>query len=59
MSREFPEDSKIKEAFLKAEKQYPTKSINWHLRITADELQCPKDYVTNVLRELDEKGELD
>lgn len=58
MSREFPGDTKIKETFLKAEKDYPGKSIHWHLRITADELKCPKDYCERVLRELEEKGEL-
>lgn len=44
--------------FLRAEKEYPEKSINWHLRIAADDLNCPISYVRSVLAELEEKGDL-
>lgn len=54
---QYPKDDKIRETFLKVEKEY-RKSDAWHLRITADELNCPISYVRDVLMSLEEKGEL-
>lgn len=54
---QYPKDDKIKETFLKIEKQYK-KSDEWHIRITADELNCPISYIRNVLAELENKGEI-
>lgn len=53
----YPEDSKIKETYYAVSDKY-NKGDNWNLRIVAEELGCPIDYVRRVLAELDEKGEL-
>lgn len=53
----YPEDNKIKDTYLKVAEEY-SKGDNWNLRIVAEELGCPIDYVRRVLAELDEKGEL-
>lgn len=53
----YPSDTEIKNEYLKTVELY-NKGDNWNLRITADALNCPIDYVRNVLNELYEKGEL-
>lgn len=54
---QYPKDETIKNMFLKIEKQYQ-RSDEWHIRITADELDCPISYVRSVLAELESKGEI-
>ena len=34
------------------------KAFEWHIRITADELNCPISYIRSVLAELESKGEI-
>lgn len=56
--REYPEDKKIIDTYSKTAETYSDKSVNWHLRITADELNCPIAYVRGVLEEASDKGEI-
>lgn len=56
--REYPEDKKIIDTYLKTVETYSDKSVNWHLRITADELSCPIAYVRGVLEEASDRGEI-
>lgn len=58
MAKEYPSDRKIKEMYLRAVNEYPTKGSAWHVRITADDLSCPASYIRKVLTELEEKGEI-
>lgn len=53
----YPTDKEIKEKFCEIEDMYGN-SGNWNVRVTADELKCPADYVRKVLQELEDKGEL-